>query len=167
MYEVEQKYRVRDPERVRKCLLKMGARKVRSGMEYNELFDFFGLLRGKQSCLRLRHHKNKQGVLTLKGPRMKSRYKKRMEIELSVGDHKVAKTLITFLGFEMVTHYKKRREEYRLGPASVTLDHLARIGWFVEIETRPARIETIRKKLGIRQADREEKTYLEILKKRY
>ena len=161
--EIEQKYRVRKPASVLAVLKKLRARKIRSGFEKNELFDWKGMLREKKSILRLRQNgKKKQGLLTFKGPRMKGRYKKRVEIETTV-DHAVACRLLKNIGFQQVAAYSKRREEFVLGPAHVMLDYLKGHGWFLEIEAAPKTIASVEKQLGLSRQDREERTYLEIL----
>ena len=37
--EIEQKYRLKDPAKVRALLRKLGARKIAGGIETNEFFD--------------------------------------------------------------------------------------------------------------------------------
>lgn len=162
-FEVEQKYRLKDPAAVRSILCRLGAKKIRSGFESNELFDLEGILRLNASVLRLRRHgKETQGLLTFKGPCLKSRYKKRVEIETLI-PWAQARALLQSAGFKVVRKYSKKREEFVLGKAHVTLDQLLKKGWFLEIEAPPALIPGLQKKLGLSSKDREERTYLEIL----
>ena len=162
-FEIEQKYRLKNPAVVRSILRRLGAKRIRSGFESNELFDFEGMLRLHASVLRLRRYgKEKQGLLTFKGPCLKSRYKKRVEIETLVPWAK-ARVLLRSAGFKAVRRYFKKREEFVLGKAHVTLDQLLKKGWFLEIEGPPALIPGIQKKLGLSANDREERTYPEIL----
>ncbi len=161
-FEIEQKYRLKDPQSVRTLLKKAGARKIREGLEFNEFFDKGRFFRGQKVALRLRRHGNGQALLTLKGPRLRSRFTRRMEIETAV-DYRSAKAMLEFLGCEPVMQYKKKRESYRFGRALVTLDHLSRFGWFLEIETQPREIARIAGKLGLRPEDREPRSYLNML----
>lgn len=162
-FEVEQKYRLKNPAVVRNILRGMGAKKIRSGPESNELFDLEGMLKSRASVLRLRRYgKEAQGLLTFKGPCLKSRYKKRVEIETPVPWAK-ARALLRSVGFKIVRNYCKNREEFVLGKVHVTVDRLSEKGWFLEIEGAPARITGLQKKLGLSAKDREERTYLEIL----
>ncbi len=164
-YEVEQKYRLKNPAAARKVLRDMGAKKIRSGFESNELFDFSGILRSCSSVLRLRRFGNeKQGLLTFKGPCLKSRYKKRVEIETLILWGK-ARALLQDAGFEIARKYSKSREEFLLAKTHVTLDRLREKGWFLEIEGKPAEIANLEKKLGLSAKDRENRTYLQILEK--
>jgi adenylate cyclase class 2 len=161
MFEVEQKYRVRNPALVRRRLKALKAKQLGDGHEKNELWDLGNLVRKKSSVLRLRTFDGK-GFLTFKGPKLKSRFKKRVEIETAV-DPKAVRTMLTLLGFKVVARYEKRREEYLLGKAHVTLDVLSGIGWFVEIETAAGQIEKMARQLGFSKKDREERSYLEMV----
>ena len=160
-FEVEQKYRVRNPAFIRRRLKALRAKRLAGGHEKNELWDLGRLVRRTNSVLRLRTFEGK-GFLTLKGPRLKSKFKKRVEVETAV-DPQAVKTMLTLLGFKVVARYEKTREEYRLGPAHVTLDNLGKFGWFVEIESAARHIEKIAAQLGFGSKDREERSYLEMV----
>ena len=161
-YETEQKYRLASPVRMRALLKRLGARKIASGTEYNELYDLEGRLRLKGGVLRLRHHGKKEGKLTLKGPRLGGKYKKRLELETKV-EAGAMRAILESLGFVHTIAYRKTREEYVLGKALVTLDRLAGRGWFMEIEAAPSVIRQTEKKLGLTPDLYEDRTYLEIL----
>ncbi len=161
-FEIEQKYRLKNPRTVRALLNKAGGKKIREGSESNEFFDHQGFFRSQKVALRLRRHGNGPAVLTLKGPRLKSRFTKRLEIETSV-DYQAAKALLSFLGCERVMQYRKKRESYRLGRALVTLDFLPAFGWFLEIEARPREIARVAGQLGVGPADREPRSYLQMM----
>lgn len=159
--EIEQKYRLKDPAEIRKILKKMGARKIAGGTETNEFFDLGKQLRQKRLAMRLRRY-GKRAVLTLKGPRIKHKFTRRMEIETFV-DYRSVKTILGLAGFKVIGHYKKTRELYRLGENFVTLDYLPGSGRFLEIEGQSPAIQRIEKKLGLTRADREERSYLQML----
>ena len=160
-FEVEQKYRLKDPKRVRAALKKMGARKIAGGVETNEFFDRGKQLRQKRLAMRLRKY-GKNATLTLKGPRLKARFTKRMEIETPV-DHVLMRNILWLAGFKVVMRYKKERELYRLDKSLITLDRLPGFGRFLEIEGQPQAIKRIEKRLGLTPADREERSYLQML----
>jgi len=160
-FEIEQKYRIRNAARVRRLLKKLGARKIAAGAEQNEFFDRDGALSKKKTALRLRRF-GKQATLTLKGPRLVSQFTKRMEIEAEV-DYEPLKTILLLSGFRVFRSYTKKREAYKLGATLVTLDHLSKFGGFLEIEGRPQSIRRIEKKLGFSRADREERSYLQMM----
>jgi len=161
VYEIEQKYRIRSPEKIRQLLIKKGARKIREGREINYLYDCGTKLLSQSSVLRLRHWGGPEGMLTFKGPRMKARFKKRMELETAV-HWKVTEKILLSLGYSRVAEYRKQREEYQLGSAHVALDFLKGKGWFAEIEASETQIEKLEKALGLNPSDREPRNYLEI-----
>lgn len=161
--EVEQKYKVSSPAKLRAVLKKMGAKKIASGLEINELFDCQGRLAGQGSVLRLRRHGQKQ-VLTFKGPRLKGAYKKRTEIETPI-DFDNAKLIFKQLGYKKVLSYRKKREEYSIANAHITLDQIGSSKWFCEIEGAPSVIKRYERLLGFSSEDVEHRTYLEIMGK--
>ena len=161
MFEVEQKYRVKNPAVIRKRLKALKAKRLAGGHEKNELWDLGNHVRKQGAVLRLRTFDGK-GIFTLKGPKLKSKYKKRVEVESEV-DPKAVRQMLMLLGFKVVAHYEKTREEYKFGPAHVTLDYLGKWGWFTEIEAPARHIEKIAGQLGFKTQDREERSYLEII----
>lgn len=162
-FEIEQKYRLRDPAGIRAILKKIGAKRITSGMETNEFYDRDGFFRKQKVALRLRQFGQGMATLTLKGPRAKkARFTKRMEIETPV-DLAAARTFLKFVRCRIVRRYSKRRELYKLGQTTVTVDFLKKFGWFLEIEGEPGLIGKIEKKLGLRDGDREERSYLQML----
>jgi predicted adenylyl cyclase CyaB len=140
----------------------MGAKRIASGLELNEFYDRGDFLKKQKVALRLRRFGKPPALLTLKGPRIRNKFTKRMEIETPIA-YKTAKGILDFLGCRVVRKYSKRRELYRLGMVHVTVDFLKQFGWFLEIEGRPQGIRKIEKKLGLTGADREERSYLQMM----
>lgn len=163
LFEIEQKYRVRNPEHIRKQLKAFGIRKIKSGREHNEFFDFRGMLQGKKLALRLRRSQNANALLTLKGPRLRHRYSKRFELQMPVS-YRGTKTMLRFMGFHIVKQYtKKAREEFQAGSARIFLDYIPKLGWFLEIEGTSEQISRLSRNLGLKTRDREERSYLQLL----
>ena len=160
--EVEQKYRLKEPAKIRARLKKMGARKIAAGVESNEFYDRGGFLKKQKVALRLRRFGNQPALLTLKGPRIKNKFTKRMEIETPI-EYATAKEILGFLGCRILRKYSKRREHYRIGRAHITVDFLKKFGWFLEIEAASKWIQKIERQLGLTRADREERSYLQML----
>ncbi len=158
-FEIEQKFRVKNPALVRKKIRSLKARRVSSGFEENQVFDLARL--GVEGILRLRKT-GKKGKLTFKGPRLDGVYKKRVEVESDV-DHGSMHTIFQLLNWKPFFRYSKTREEYKLGKIFITLDYLKGKGWFAEIEASEKDIRKTALKLGFKDSDREERTYLEIL----
>lgn len=161
-FEVEQKYRLRSPAKVRAMLKKIGAKRVKQGVEVNEFYDRDGFFAKQKTALRLRQFGTGLATLTLKGPRLKAHFTKRMEIETPV-DATSAKEILKFLGCRVMRSYSKKRELYKLGRTIVTVDFLKKFGWFLEIEGEPRSIRRVEKKLGLATKDREERSYLQML----
>lgn len=163
-HEIEQKFRITDPESIRKKLKEMGAVKGTCGMEHNELFDMDGNLREKGNALRLRYHGSDEAWVTFKGPRIKGgHYKKRLELQTPV-HYESMKQILIMLGYRVVSTYRKQREEYIVDIAQVCVDYLPRLGWFCEIEGRASAIREISKKLGLLPSQREERSYRRLIK---
>ena len=162
LFEIEQKYRLRDPKRVRAALKKMGARKTANGVESNEFYDRDDFFKKQKVALRLRRFGKGLATLTLKGPRIQSKFTKRMEIETPI-ECATAKEMLHFLGCQIWRQYSKKREVYKLGKTIVTVDFLKKFGWFLEIEGQPRAIGKFEKKLGLRVSDREKRSYLQMM----
>ena len=161
-FEIEQKYRIKDPRKIRAVLKKMGAKSLARGIETNEFYDRGGFFKKQKVALRLRRFGKQLPTLTLKGPRIKAGFTKRVEIETPV-EYAIAKEFLRFLGCRLVRQYSKIREMYKTGKVLVTVDFLKKFGWFLEIEGQPAEIKRIEKRLGLSLEDREEKSYLHML----
>ncbi len=161
--EVEQKYRVTDLDFIRRRLERLGARCGRKGMEHNELFDLNKTLRKKKQTLRLRYYGDREACLTLKGPRLKNQFKKRVEIETPV-HYEHMKRILEMLGYRVFSSYRKYREEYELTSGRVCLNHLSSHGWFVEIESTPKRIHSLARLLQLEPKHRENRSYRKLLK---
>ena len=161
--EREQKYRVARVDTIRRRLLTLGAQVHASGFERNELFDCGDRLRDQGLKLRLRCHGGKIAMLTLKGPRRNGHQKTRMEVETPV-EYEAAKRILELLDFRVTETYSKLREEYRLDGCAICLDHIPNTGWFVEIEGPHRKISHTARRLGLRPADREHRSYRKLIK---
>jgi predicted adenylyl cyclase CyaB len=161
--EREQKYRVAQVDTIRRRLLKLGAQIHASGFERNELFDCGDSLFRQGLKLRLRCHGGKIAMLTLKGPRRDGHQKTRMEVETPV-EYEAAKRILELLDFRVKETYSKLREEYRLDSCAVCLDRIPNAGCFVEIEGPQRKISQTARRLGLRPADREHRSYRKLIK---
>ncbi len=166
-YEIEKKYRLKNPSAMRRLLRRLKSRKIGTGREQNIFFDFRGALRKKRITLRLRSHQG-CGLLTLKGPRqtlVRTRASRRLELE-TPADFKTTRALLLAAGFKIFLQYAKRREVFHLSGAEVVLDFLPRKGWFLEIEAPVRTIARLEKKLGLTANDAEPRSYLQMLKRK-
>lgn len=73
-------------------------------------------------------------VLTYKGPLVDDASKTRREVETRVADEESIRSILEGLGYEAVPTVRKERERYRLAGVTVTLDSVAGLGEFVEVE---------------------------------
>ena len=111
--------------------------------------------------------------LTYKGPRLDTASKTRVEHESAVADADELADILECLGFEPAATVEKRREYWTLDGFTVTLDAVANVGEFVEIErtvndedaideTREAAVETL-ERLGLDVDDQVTTSYLGLL----
>ncbi len=164
IFEIEIKYRLRDPKALRARLKQLGAKRLAVDSERNELYDHAVLGLKKRGCaLRVRQTGPKQALLTYKGPASKGAVKRRLEIETAV-DPDAIRPILARLGFEPKLRYDKIRETYRLKSCLVTVDQLKGHGFFSEIEGPRAAILKLEKALGFTVADREDRTYAQIVR---
>lgn len=73
--------------------------------------------------------------LTYKGPLVEAESKTRREIETRVADREAADAILAALDFDPAATVRKERERFAVEEYTVTLDSVAGVGEFVEIET--------------------------------
>jgi adenylate cyclase class 2 len=170
MREIEAKYRVADPDALRRRLSAYGARQHARMFETNRLFDTTEreLLAADcglrlRTCRPLDDAQPPAATLTYKGPRDPGELKAREEVEASVGDADAVAAILQRLGFREVIVYEKHREAWRLGECEVCLDELPKLGWFVEIEGPGAKaIDPVLVELGLSRRTPSRDTYVEL-----
>lgn len=94
-------------------------------------------LAATDEALRIRRERTDDGEraeLTYKGPKVDSTSKTREEHESAVADPDAVDAALRALGFEPVATVEKARERFVLGEYAVTLDAVADLGEFVEVE---------------------------------
>lgn len=102
--------------------------------------------------------------ITYKGPREGGDLKARPETNVGVtGD---AAALLQALGFQPVARLTKQREHWEMPRVEVALDHVAGLGWFVELEAEQGHadaagvIRSARRLLGLDGAEAVQESYL-------
>ncbi len=68
--------------------------------------------------------------------------------------------ILALSGLKPFMKYQKFRELYQLNKAYIALDRLNRFGWFLEIEGTVREISRVAKALGLKDGDRERRSYL-------
>lgn len=172
MLEVELKVRVDDLDAVREKLRGANAvfenALVERDLYLNSPTHDFGKT---DEALRLREAGGKY-ALTYKGSRKQGHaLKAREEITCGVESCEAMMQILLALGFRPVAVVKKKREYYRLGNATVTLDTVEDLGKFVEIELDPSARDDPSLILGIAESlgitgESITDSYLELLEKK-
>lgn len=136
--EIETKVKVESLEEIAVRLTDLGGQMECELLQVDTYFDDTSETLLASDCgLRLRRQKAGAGenlFLTYKGPRQKTRFKSRQEIEIEVSDFAPAVELLTALGYEKALVFEKRRQVWQLPDCTVCLDELPLLGSFVEIE---------------------------------
>ncbi len=160
-YEIEAKFKISDPKEIRKKLRELGA--VREGVvfEKNVIFDDAKHKFAKDKLLRLR--RDKKITLTYKGPvDYGNDFKKRKEINLEVKDVDRLIELLAALGYFPDHIYEKKRETWYLGKATIEIDLLPKMGFFLEIEGDEETIRKTIQQLGLDENKKLTKSYYEL-----
>ncbi len=132
--EIEVKFYLADPERLRQRVINAGAELAQARVfEQNLRFDTPEMsLRARAQVLRLRA--DQAAHLTFKGPgQVRGGVLERQEIEFEVSDFGAARRLLEALGYRVYTSYEKYRETYKLGEVIIALDAMP-FGYFAELE---------------------------------
>jgi adenylate cyclase class 2 len=165
--EVEVKFSISEPSRIREKLLELGATYVDTvdqvDIYYQHPCKNFA---ETDEALRLRENNSKSGKsieLTYKGPKRGGWAKDRVEIVSRVVDSVEMQEILEMLGFKAVARLLKHREFYMIRGVEVSIDKVEGLGDFVEIEDKGGGLEAVREiasKLGL--GEPVPKTYLEL-----
>jgi len=176
MYEVELKVRA-EHDRVRPRLESIGAEPAGTVSQVDTYYDHpvreFG---ETDEALRVRREtddedgEGERAKVTYKGPLVDDGSKTREELETGVGDGDTMAGVLESVGFEPAATVEKRRERFRHGEYTVTLDTVEGLGEFVEVETEAEAIDPAREgaievleRLGLDPADGIRTSYLGLL----
>ncbi len=159
--EIEMKFPVPSPDRVRRALRREGAVYLGTVLQTDCYFDTpkRSLMR-RDRGLRIRRVRvlragaetiDRRPQLTAKGPvQTNSRAKVRRERQVYVDDADVLTDVLGVCGFEPTITIQKRRASYRLDGCVVELDELPVIGFFVEVEgPSERRIARVARRIGL------------------
>ena len=149
--EIETKFKVSDPGRMRRNITRIGARLMSRALEQDVYY-------GKEekgfggTVIRLRKINGKRGVFTVKLSVSRKAYgvfKVKEELEVCIEDVKTFGRMLPALGLVPRFVKEKRRESYALGKAKILLDELPFVGWYLEIEGTRKDITRLAKRLGL------------------
>lgn len=111
--EIEAKLKVDSLQEVERKLAEVGAEFLAEQLQTDTYFDDAGaVLKSSDRALRLRRQSTGQKqntFLTYKGAKEKNDFKKRLEIEIEVGDGDSVEKLLYELGYEKALVFEKRR----------------------------------------------------------
>ncbi len=175
MIEVEIKARVSNLSQIEKKIVDLGARFIEKLEEHDVYYqhpcrDFTKT----DEALRIREiSKEKIVLITYKGPKLNKVSKTRREINVNVSELEKITEIIEALGFTPVGEVNKFRSVFELNNITLTLDHVYKLGDFVELEIivkNNAEIDDALKyifdlgsKIGIKKEDYIRKSYLELI----
>jgi adenylate cyclase class 2 len=107
-------------------------------------------------------------ALFYKGPKLDPGSKTREELSVNVPDPEAMRAILDRLGFRPVAEVRKIRRNYGLGRIEASLDRVAGLGGYVELEVQDLPIEegrsmllSLMKELGLERTER--RSYLELL----
>ncbi len=137
-----------DRDRVRDRLAELGAESVGAVEQVDTYYDApHREFAETDEALRVRRETSRRdgeggdggpesfAELTYKGPLVEAESKTRREVETRVADGDAAGEAFEALGFDPAATVRKDRERFRLDGFTVTLDAVAGLGEFVEVET--------------------------------
>lgn len=167
MIEVEAKYRYPCSElaELSSRLETLGFQRVEERVEVDDYYQHpcrdFTLT---DEALRVRITESRV-ELTYKGPRLESHdYKGRLEATISVDSPSNLKAILENLGFKSAVTVVKKRVVYENSRGvKVSLDEVAELGCFVEIEGGIEEIRRVAASLGLRDESYVRETYAELL----
>ena len=169
--EIEAKIKVDSLQAIKRKLTELGAQFCQEQLQTDYHFDDANMtLAQTGGALRLRRQRVGAGerfFLTYKGPKEKSRFKRRQEIEIEVNDADSAQKLLSALGYEKVLIVEKKRQVWRLGECEIDLDRLPLLGDFVEIEgPSDEKIADTQSSLGLSHLPHIRKTYSALIRQK-
>ena len=169
--EIEAKLKVRAFAEIRARISELGGKLQQKVLQRDCYFDdSVGSLISADCCLRLRRQtagNHEEAVLAYKGPKEKTRLKKRQEINVVVEDADSAEKLAAALGYEKALSFEKKREIWGLDDCQVCLDELPMLGTYVEIEGPDEdKITRLQEKLGLGNLSHISKSYAMLMRER-
>ncbi len=167
--EIEAKIKVDSLAQVECKLVELGAKFVAEQLQSDSLLDDARTtLLSTDRCLRLRRQvvgDSERNILTYKGGKEQSHFKRRQEIETEIKDAEAMRRLLSELGYEEVMVVDKKRRLWRLDRCEVALDELPLLGCFVEIEGPDEKeIADVQERLGLSDLPHIAQSYAHLIK---
>ena len=169
--EIEAKVKVERLEPVIERLNQAGACFKHEVLEKDSYFTDAERMVVRPGCgLRIRRQRaneKEKAVLTYKGPKKKTKFKTREEIEFEISDADEAELLLAALGCHKKLMFEKKRSLWKLQQCQICLDELPLLGCFVEVEgPDEAAIADVMKKIGLLDHEHINKGYAKLMRAR-
>ncbi|MFW9918652.1 MAG: class IV adenylate cyclase [Candidatus Thorarchaeota archaeon] len=184
-FEVEVKIAIKDPKKIEGVLIEMGSVKTNRETQVDTYFNHpCRSFETTDEALRLRTREkiaisNQAGnipatkiELTYKGPKLDTTTKTRLELSVGIRDTESIRAILIQLGFQEVATIVKDRIFFALEGMIASIDHVDKVGSFLEVETvvdSEDRIPSAREeilsfveKIGLRRTDSIRESYLEL-----
>jgi adenylate cyclase class 2 len=167
--EIEAKLKVDSLVNVEQRLKQAGGEFVAEQIQKDFYFDDAdSSFVSSDKALRLRQQMEagRQTVfLTYKGPKENDSYKKRIEIEVEVGDLDLTEQLLMTLGYKRAAVVEKQRDLWIVSDCKVALDKVGQLGLFVEIEgPSDSSVSKVQDNLGLENFPHITKAYAELIR---
>lgn len=151
MYEVEVKVPA-DHERVRERLADLDVPETRRVTQIDRYYDApHRSFADTDEALRVRRERtgdDERVEVTYKGPLVDEASKTREEVQTTVADEAAIDLILERLGFDAAATVRKERTFFDVDGYTVTLDDVADVGRFVEVETTATEAERDRARQG-------------------
>ena len=167
--EIEAKIKVDSLAQLERKLAGLGAKFVAEQLQSDShLDDASTTLLSTDRSLRLRRQvvgDSERHILTYKGSKEQSHFKRRQEIETEIKDADSMRRLLSELGYEEMLVVEKKRRLWRLDRCEVALDDLPLLGYFVEIEGPDEKeIAGVQERLGLSDLPHIAESYAHLIK---
>ncbi|MFT4903554.1 MAG: adenylate cyclase class 2 [Natronomonas sp.] len=147
MYEVEVKVQA-EHDAVRERLAELGADPAGTVEQADTYYDHpVREFAETDEALRIRRETfdgEMEAKVTYKGPLVEAESKTREELETGVENGETMASVLAKLGFEPAATVEKVRERFEYDGYTVTLDTVAGLGEYVEVETEAEEVEAAR-----------------------
>lgn len=160
--EIEIKFKIANPDSIRKKLKKAGAKFFGETFEKTIRFDTKNKQLEKHGKF-LRVRSGFKNTITFKRKLSKTdkKFKEREEIEFEISDPKGMEIILEKMGFSKKLIMEKYREKWQWGSAEVVIDKLP-FGNFIEVEGSKKEIQKTIKALNLRFIDSLTATYWDL-----
>ena len=160
--ENEVKFKVKEVKKISQRLVNIRAKQYPKARQIDYSFDTPDSFLSRQGkLLRLRKTED-AAVLTLKGPIIASRFKKRAETNIELDDFKTVFSLLRQIGFLGSFSKEKIRQRFSYKDIGAYLDKLPFIGYYLEIEGKDRDILNFIERLGLDRSEAIKESYAQL-----